>query len=919
MLKSFHLKHLFFVVLLTSPLALSGQNYCQQKGTMPYTLWGTGEAGGLVFYDKGQYSNGWRFMEQTNFEFQSPYAWGCNGTNIWGAVDTAIGAGMSNTLAIAAGCGTNGILADLCLNHSQNGYDDWHMPSSYELYECAWAIQIGPYKMISSTQVNVGAAYHVLSNGTYGWVTGNKVDNTYRTLAVRYMNGDQGTQKSITNFQFGSINKVSTKPSGYSNYFNTDSTSVIKLQEYPLSIRVNTAGIDTLYVSVMVDWNNDGDFSDNNEFYQLGTANNTANGLTSLSPLNITIPDINQHNTASRRMRVIAKKGSYANPCETLFDGEVEDYKLVVNPQIKGRVFNDLLNDCIKNSNEPGVPSKLLLIQPGDIITQSDAQGYWSVSGLPPGNYSVKIDTADIFWTFNCNTVQPFAISNPNVTTLGPDFGLTSNISCTDPEISISGGLFRRCVGTNTIYVSACNQSSATLAIDSSYVDVHLDYRINLSSASIPYTSLGGNIFRFQTGDIYPGQCANFSLAVTFCNGTSISQSLCMEAYLYPVDSCVLDTIPSGGGGGGAGGSGGGIPCTLPWDQSSLSVNGYCQNDSACFVIRNTGDPGDGDMECYSQIRIFVDGVLTVIDSLMIPGGDSLVYCYYANGQTIRLEVDQHPLHPGNSNPNDVVELCGNPNNWTPGFVTSQPQNDADPVVDIFCGTITGSYDPNDKTGFPTGLTNQHFIQPNQQIQYLIRFQNTGNDTAFTVVIRDTLDTDLNIFTVTPGVSSHPNQFRMYGPRVLEWTFNNILLPDSNVNEPGSHGFVTFRVDQVPNLVNGTVITNEADIYFDFNSPITTNTTTHTINDGYVLVSQTEELESFDPNITVYPNPGLGQFTIELDKNYSNEPYQVHDHYGRKLYEGKASGNKILLELDVANGIYFFRIGKSVLKLQVIK
>ncbi|MFM7822354.1 MAG: hypothetical protein ACKPB3_01115, partial [Bacteroidota bacterium] len=40
MLKSFRLKHLFFVVLLTNPLALSGQNYCQQKGTMPYTLWG---------------------------------------------------------------------------------------------------------------------------------------------------------------------------------------------------------------------------------------------------------------------------------------------------------------------------------------------------------------------------------------------------------------------------------------------------------------------------------------------------------------------------------------------------------------------------------------------------------------------------------------------------------------------------------------------------------------------------------------------------------------------------------------------------------------------------------------------------------------------------------------------------------------
>ncbi|MFZ9943494.1 MAG: hypothetical protein ACO3O0_07795, partial [Bacteroidia bacterium] len=103
---------------------------------MPYTLWGTGEAGGIVFYDKGTVSNGWRFMERTNSYIQSPYGWGCNNVNISGATDSTIGGGLNNSLAIAAAGCSNGVLADLCLAYNQNGFDDWHMPSIMELWRC---------------------------------------------------------------------------------------------------------------------------------------------------------------------------------------------------------------------------------------------------------------------------------------------------------------------------------------------------------------------------------------------------------------------------------------------------------------------------------------------------------------------------------------------------------------------------------------------------------------------------------------------------------------------------------------------------------------------------------------------------------------------------------------------------------------
>ncbi len=191
---------------------------------------------------------------------------------------------------------------------------------------------------------------------------------------------------------------------------------------------------------------------------------------------------------------------------------------------------------------------------------------------------------------------------------------------------------------------------------------------------------------------------------------------------------------------------------------------------------------------------------------------------------------DQHPYHPGNSNPSAHMEICGS-SGFLPFIVTMFPQDDADPVIDIFCDQVSAPYDPNDKTGFPNGLGETHAIQRGQQIEYLVRFQNIGTDTAVHVVILDTLSTDLNIFTVQSGVSSHPYEFRMYGPRVLEWRFNNIMLPDSTTDEPGSNGFVMFKVQQVPDLPFGTVIENTANIYFDFEDPVITNTYFHTVTD----------------------------------------------------------------------------------------
>ena len=100
---------------------------------------------------------------------------------------------------------------------------------------------------------------------------------------------------------------------------------------------------------------------------------------------------------------------------------------------------------------------------------------------------------------------------------------------------------------------------------------------------------------------------------------------------------------------------------------------------------------------------------------------------------------------------------------------------------------------------------------------------------------------------------------------VAQFTFDNIMLPDSNINEAASHGFVSFKINQTVNNPVGSVIYNSAAIYFDFNAPIITNETFHTIHDPWIEIFQiaTEEIPVL-PNVMVYPNPFQHSARIEL-------------------------------------------------------
>ncbi|HQW87410.1 MAG TPA: hypothetical protein PLH93_09505, partial [Flavobacteriales bacterium] len=150
-----------------------------------------------------------------------------------------------------------------------------------------------------------------------------------------------------------------------------------------------------------------------------------------------------------------------------------------------------------------------------------------------------------------------------------------------------------------------------------------------------------------------------------------------------------------------------------------------------------------------------------------------------------------------------------------------------------FQTTVSCAFDPNDKLVTPQGFGAAGAVPIDQEwLEYTVRFQNTGTDTAFTVQLLDTLDADLDPATMEVLAASHDlTQIQVDAQQVALFRFERILLPDSNVNEPASHGFVKYRIRPRPGLAHLTAITNSAAIYFDLNPPVITNTVLNTLVD----------------------------------------------------------------------------------------
>ncbi len=216
-----------------------------------------------------------------------------------------------------------------------------------------------------------------------------------------------------------------------------------------------------------------------------------------------------------------------------------------------------------------------------------------------------------------------------------------------------------------------------------------------------------------------------------------------------------------------------------------------------------------------------------------------------------------------------------------------------------YCYVIQNSHDPNKKEVYPVDVAPNY----NGWFTYVIHFQNTGTAAAMNIHLADTLDNNLDLTTFQILNYSHPNTSYVNG-NVLAFSFPNINLADSGSSFNASQGYVQYRVKPKPNLPGGTQIKNTANIYFDFNPAVVTNTT---INNFIAGIGIKEEIVS--PQIKIYPNAASTEFAILFPKGIKNAKILLYSVEGSLLLEKNTSSEAETVDVSsLAKGIYFVKV-----------
>ena len=223
-------------------------------------------------------------------------------------------------------------------------------------------------------------------------------------------------------------------------------------------------------------------------------------------------------------------------------------------------------------------------------------------------------------------------------------------------------------------------------------------------------------------------------------------------------------------------------------------------------------------------------------------------------------------------------------------------------------------YDPNIKRVNEPQAIHIDDIDQYEWLNYTIYFQNEGNAPAIDVRIKDEVDTSLILSSLQIIDASDELSATILG-REITFHFDSIMLPSINVDEDGSIGYVSFKLKRKDNLVVGDSIKNTANIYFDYNPPITTNTiVTRIFNDVGTNQITSNDMES----IIIFPNPNREKLYVGNLKNDSgNKTILIRDLTG-KIYISKEIDNQDVVSIDTRKltpGIYLVQVGRIIKKL----
>jgi uncharacterized repeat protein (TIGR01451 family) len=546
---------------------------------------------------------------------------------------------------------------------------------------------------------------------------------------------------------------------------------------------------------------------------------------------------------------------------------------------LKGKLAKDENLNCKVDTSEKGIPKiPIHIIMPKDSFwLMSDNNGEYYANVLD-SVARVKI-IAGTYWKMCQDSVIRYKGIGEEKTLNLP---LKPLINCPLLEVSLATQRLRRCFD-NVYTLQYCNRGTA--AANNAYVEVDFDKWLTIKASSILRTLISGNKYRFNVGEIKELDCANFTVTVNVnCDSTVLGQTHCSTAHIYPDSACIVDN---------------------GWDKSSIAIQAKCNNGKVNLSIKNVGTAPTSQAR---QSIVIEDQIMFLQSPVNLNPGETKDLEFNPKGKTMRFLVEQAKNHPSrNAFVTTAVEGCGAASPSL-GFVTQFGESDNEPWLDSDCRQNIGAYDPNEKSSAPQGYGALHQIEPNAEIEYQINFQNEGTDTAFTVVLRDTIDNNLNISTLQMGASSHSYTWELINRGTLKVTFNNIYLTTKKQNEAKSQGFVRYRIAQHRDVALGKSIKNRAGIYFDFNPPIMTNTTTHLVSKNFVVVA-VPDVAVTPLKVTIAPNPFHDQAIFNME-NADNEPFmlQILDTSGKVLHRQESNQQQVIYQNILPQGIYFYKI-----------
>jgi len=541
-----------------------------------------------------------------------------------------------------------------------------------------------------------------------------------------------------------------------------------------------------------------------------------------------------------------------------------------------GSIYADVDSDCT-NNNEPAISSGSVSAL-GTILTVPVQPDGSFTMALP--SYSNQLFTYNnnfplLAPSLNCNN-EPVSWSyNADIPgTYSTEVGISSP-ECSLPLVQTHKIFSRRCF-SNARTIQYGNWGPDTLF----NATIQLQYDVNEVipvSIPFPYTESDGT-FTLEIGDVLPFQTASFYVIDSLTCENGLNSTVVVTARISPVPDCIA------------------VP--VNWDQSDVFVTGKCSGGTIEFEIINEGA---GNMSEPVVAELYANEVLIEQISVQLESNANQQISFPSESNTTYvLVIPETANHPFNTSAWAAAE-CYTSEVFTGSIPSYQPQ-DQQPWLDQDIQRVIGAYDPNDKNAIPFGATTEHYIDETDELEYLIRFQNTGNDTAFNILVVDLLPPELDYSTFRFIGASHAYNYQLIDNE-LSVQFPNIQLPDSATNEDASMGYFVFKINQREDNPSVYEINNSAAIYFDFNAPIITNVCTRRVGD-FVLIENKVNSES----LILFPNPSETSITIKNLQIQDNSHIEIYDITGRSVMNLSLNASQTIDIQTLPSGMYIIQL-----------